>query len=95
MKTRLRLLVAFDGIAPSRRSRRELAWALRHDRGWDLARIGARLGIKAPAVSRLLRREEHRRVAVVEEPVIGPTDPRALSRRRALKPLSLSESFNA
>ena len=41
----------------SRRSRRELAWTLRHRRGWEMARIGTRLGVKAAAVSRLLRRE--------------------------------------
>ncbi len=40
----------------NRRGRRDLAWKLRHERGWTLVRIGRRLGVSRAAVSRLLRR---------------------------------------
>lgn len=40
----------------SRRGRRDLAWQLRHERGWTMVRIGRRLGVNRAAVSRLLRR---------------------------------------
>jgi len=74
----------------SRRARRDLAWQLRHERGWTLARIGRRLGVKTPAVSRLLGRAAAARLP-------GATTRPALQRMavRRICPVSLSNVFHA
>jgi hypothetical protein len=71
----------------SRRGKRELAWQLRHERGWTLVRIGRRLGINPAAVSRLLQR-----VASAEQSnVLPPVTPRLPPRWVHTK--SLSSAF--
>jgi len=58
---------------------RQLAWKLRHERGWTLRQIARRLGVKPPAVSRLLARATGRGGAA------------NFSRQRVVRPVSLSE----
>jgi IS30 family transposase len=73
----------------SRHARRDLAWQLRHQQGWTLARIGRRLGVKTPAVSRLLRR------AAMQEmrPAETGSAPRRIAARR-VRAVSLSSVFH-
>jgi hypothetical protein len=73
-----------------RRGRRDLAWALRHERGWTLERIGRRLGVKTAAVSRLLAR------ATIAGPPLSAMKaaPRRIAVRR-VRVMSLSSVFHA
>jgi hypothetical protein len=74
----------------SRHGRRELAWLLRQERGWTLARIGRRLGVKTPAVSRLLGRAANTEMSVAN---VLPL-PRRIAVRR-IRAMSLSSVFHA
>lgn len=70
----------------SRRQRQ--AWHLKNERGWNLDRIGRAMGIRRAAVCRLLRRARLRAGL--------PTKPRrGRSKWRVIRPISLSNTFNA
>jgi hypothetical protein len=66
----------------NQRGRRDLALHLRTQHGWKLERIGRMLGIKGPAVSRLLRR-----AGTPKDP--NPSMP--FPRQLVVRPLSLSD----
>ena len=74
----------------SRRGRRELAWRLRHERGWTLARIGHRLGVKPAAVSGMLRRAAIAKLSLDTTQTV----PHRVTVRR-VRAMSLSSIFQA
>ena len=69
----------------SKHENRQVAWRLRHRRGWTLERIGRRLGVSAVAVSKLLARASER----------GAASTARATRPRLIRPLSLSAMADA
>ena len=77
-----------EGLALNRDARRELAWQLRYEHGWPVARIAARLRVKSPAISRLLQR-------AADSHSLQTSGSIPSRRPRPVRPFSLSQTFYA